>query len=337
MSDNILSQAEIDALLNGDSPSEPQPADTALNKSKDKVRPYDPNTQRRVIRERMQSLEIINERFARQFRMGLFNMLRRSPDITVGGIKIEPYHEFARNLPVPTNLNLVHMPPLRGTALFTFEPALVYIAVDNLFGGDGRFPVRSEGREFTNTEQRIIHRMLKLALNAYRDAWKPIAEVDVEYVRSEMQVKFTNITTSPNDIVVTTPFQVEIGALSGEFNICIPFAMIEPLRELLTNPPLENSRQEDSHWRETLVKQVQHSELELVANFVDIPLRLSQILKLQPGDVLPIDKPDRLIAHVDGVPVLTSQYGTLNGQYALRVEHLINPILNALNEEQPNE
>ena len=183
MSDNILSQAEIDALLNGDSPSEPQPADTALNKNKDKVRPYDPNTQRRVIRERMQSLEIINERFARQFRMGLFNMLRRSPDITVGGIKIEPYHEFARNLPVPTNLNLVHMPPLRGTALFTFEPALVYIAVDNLFGGDGRFPVRSEGREFTNTEQRIIHRMLKLALNAYRDAWKPIAEVDVEYVR----------------------------------------------------------------------------------------------------------------------------------------------------------
>jgi flagellar motor switch protein FliM len=105
----------------------------------------------------------------------------------------------------------------------------------------------------------------------------------------------------------------------------------------LTNPPLENSRQEDSHWRETLVKQVQHSELELIANFVDIPMRLSKVLKLQPGDVLPIDKPERLIAHVDGVPVLTSQYGTLNGQYALRVEHLINPILNALSEEQPNE
>lgn len=103
----------------------------------------------------------------------------------------------------------------------------------------------------------------------------------------------------------------------------------------MTNPPLENSRQEDSHWRETLVKQVQHSELELIANFVDIPMRLSKVLKLQPGDVLPIDKPERLIAHVDGVPVLTSQYGTLNGQYALRVEHLINPILNALSEEQP--
>ncbi|MBI6550498.1 flagellar motor switch protein FliM [Xenorhabdus lircayensis] len=335
MSDNILSQAEIDALLNGDSASADDVEQTASGENE--VRPYDPNTQRRVVRERLQSLEIINERFARQFRMGLFNMLRRSPDITVGAIKIQPYHEFARNLAVPTNLNLVHLKPLRGTALFAFEPSLVYIAVDNLFGGDGRFPTKVEGREFTHTEQRIINRMLKLALDAYRDAWDSIFKIDVEYVRSEMQVKFTNITTSPNDIVVTTPFQVEIGALTGEFNICIPFAMIEPLRERLTNPPVENARQEDSQWRESLVKQVQLSELELVANFVDIPLRLSKILELKSGDVLPIEKPERLIVHVDGVPVLTSQYGTLNGQYALRVEHLINPVLTALDEEKPNE
>lgn len=334
MADSILSQAEIDALLNGDSGKE-EPE--AVLVGDNEVKPYDPTTQRRVVRERLQALEIINERFARHFRMGLFNLLRRSPDITVGALKIQPYHDFARNLPVPTNLNLVHLKPLRGTALFVFAPSLVFIAVDNLFGGDGRFPTKVEGREFTHTEQRVIKRMLSLALDAYGDAWSAIYKIDVEYVRAEMQVKFTNITTSPNDIVVTTPFHVEIGALSGEFNICIPFAMIEPLRELLTNPPLENSRQEDSQWRETLVHQVQHSELELVANFVDIPLRLSQILKLQPGDVLPIERPDRLIAHVDGVPVLTSQYGTLDRQYALRVEHLINPILNSLNEEQPND
>ena len=235
MGDSILSQAEIDALLNGDSAGdEPE----AIVGKESEVKPYDPTTQRRVVRERLHALEIINERFARQFRMGLFNLLRRSPDITVGPIKIQPYHEFARNLPVPTNLNLVHLNPLRGTALFVFAPSLVFIAVDNLFGGDGRFPTKVEGREFTPTEQRVIKRMLRLALDAYGDAWSAIYKIDVEYVRAEMQVKFTNITTSPNDIVVTTPFQVEIGALTGEFNICIPFAMIEPLRELLTNPPL---------------------------------------------------------------------------------------------------
>ncbi|MFP1721802.1 flagellar motor switch protein FliM [Lonsdalea quercina] len=337
MSDSILSQAEIDALLNGDSDDGDSKAKSAAGPESD-IRPYDPNTQRRVVRERLQSLEIINERFARQFRMGLFNLLRRSPDITAGPIKIQPYHDFARNLPVPTNLNLVHLKPLRGTALFVFSPSLVFIAVDNLFGGDGRFPTKVEGREFTHTEQRVVKRMLRLALEAYGDAWNAIYKLDVEYVRSEMQVKFTNITTSPNDIVVTTPFHVEIGNLTGEFNICIPFAMIEPLRELLVNPPMENSRQEDQSWRDTLAKQVQHSELELVANFTDVSLRLSKVLKLQPGDVLPIEKPDSIIAHVDGVPVLTGQYGTYKGQYALRVEQLVNPILTSLNNEgQPHE
>ena len=335
MGDSILSQAEIDALLNGDSDSK---EDEKIQKGPEgDIRPYDPNTQRRVVRERLQALEIINERFARQFRMALFNLLRRSPDISVGAIKIQPYHEFARNLPVPTNLNLIHLKPLRGTALVVFSPSLVFIAVDNLFGGDGRFPTKVEGREFTHTEQRVIRRMLKLALDGYSDAWKAIYPLDVEYVRSEMQVKFTNITTSPNDIVVNTPFQVEIGNLVGEFNTCIPFSMIEPLRELLVNPPLENSRQEDNHWRDNLVKQVQHSELELIAHFAETSLRLSRILQLKPGDVLPIEKPERIIAHVDSVPVLTSQYGTMNGQYALRVEHLINPILNSLNEEQPHD
>jgi len=334
MGDSILSQAEIDALLNGDSDTNAT-TDSADSKSNDGVRPFDPTTQRRVVRERLQALEIINERFARQFRMGLFNLLRRSPDITVGAVKIQPYHEFARNLPVPTNLNVIHLKPLRGSALLVFAPSLVFIAVDNLFGGDGRFPTKVEGREFTYTEQRVIKRMLNLALDAYQEAWSGVYKLTVEYIRAELQVKFTNITSSPNDIVINTPFHVEIGALSGDFNICIPFSMIEPIRELLTNPPVENSRHEENQWRDNLVNQVQQSELELVANFVDIPLRLSQILKLQPGDVLPIEKPDRLIAHVDGVPVLTSQYGTLNEQYALRVEHLINPILNSLDEEQP--
>jgi flagellar motor switch protein FliM len=152
MGDSILSQAEIDALLNGDSDKsdDPQPGLSG----DDNIRPYDPNTQRRVVRERLQALEIINERFARQFRMGLFNLLRRSPDITVGAIRIQPYHEFARNLPVPTNLNLIHLKPLRGTGLVVFSPSLVFIAVDNLFGGDGRFPTKVEGRVYPHRTAR---------------------------------------------------------------------------------------------------------------------------------------------------------------------------------------
>ncbi|HHL2560363.1 TPA: flagellar motor switch protein FliM [Yersinia enterocolitica] len=332
MSDSILSQAEIDRLLNGGSNTESENVANppALDEG---IKPYDPNTQRRVVRERLHSLEIINERFARQFRMGLFNLLRRSPDVTAGNIKIQPYHEFARNLPVPTNLNLVHMNPLRGTALFVFSPNLVFMAVDNLFGGDGRFPTKADGREFTPTEQRVIKRMLTMALEAYDFAWSTIFKLHTEYVRAEIQVKFTNITSSPNDIVVTTPFYVEIGPHRGEFDICIPFSIIEPLRELLTSPPMENSRQEEKQWRNTLASQVRETELELVANFADISTRLSQVMKMKKGDVIPIDKPEVIEARVDGVPVFSGKYGCINKQYALKVEKIMNPALLSLKKE----
>ena len=330
MADSFLSQDEIDRLLNADADSN---SDLQNNRSDAGIKPYDPHTQRRVIRERLHSLEIINERFARQFRMGLFNLLRRSPDITAGNIKIQPYHEFARNLPVPTNLNLLHLNPLRGTSLMAFSPGLVFMAVDNLFGGDGRFPTKADGREFTPTEQRVIHRMLSMAREAYEFAWSSIYKIKTEYIRSEIQVKFTNITSSPNDVVVTTPFSVEIGSHRGEFNICIPFSTIEPLRELLSNPPMDNSRQEDSQWRGLLASQMRETELELTARFADIGTRLSNVMQMKKGDVIALDKQEFIEASVGGVPVFTARYGAVNNQYALKVEQMIQPSLLSLNKE----
>ncbi|CCP04003.1 Flagellar motor switch protein FliM [Erwinia amylovora Ea644] len=332
MSDNFLSQAEIDHLLNADGGDDRQVEEQSGSVARE-AQPYDPHTQRRVIRERLHSLEIINERFARQFRMGLFNLLRRSPDITAGNIKIQPYHEFARNLPVPTNLNLLHLNPLRGTSLMAFSPGVVFMAVDNLFGGDGRFPTKADGREFTPTEQRVIHRMLTMAQEAYEFAWSTIFKIKTEYIRSEIQVKFTNITSSPNDVVVTTPFFIEIGSHQGEFNICIPFSSIEPLRELLSNPPMENSGQEDTHWRGLLVSQMRETELELVATFPDLPTRLTNVMKLKKGDVIPLDKPELIAASVGGVPVFTAKYGSVNNQFALKVEQMIPSALHSLNKE----
>ncbi|MBT0729572.1 flagellar motor switch protein FliM [Rosenbergiella nectarea] len=334
MADTSLSQAEIDQLLNGDSA---KTETITENSDPNSVRDYDPTTQRRVVRERLQALEIINERFARQFRMGVFNLLRRSPDITVESIDIQPYQEFARNMPVPTNLNLLHMKPLRGTALIVFSPSLVFIVVDNLFGGDGRFPTKVEGREFTYTEQRVIRRLLSLALDNYQEAWQAIYPLTMEYVRSEMQVKFTNITTSPNDIVINTTFQVEISNLVGHFNICIPFSMIEPLRELLVNPPLENSQQEDCLWRENLVNEVQQSPLEVTARLTELSITLRQIMSLQVGDVLAIDSPENIIATVDNVPVFTASHGIHRDQYALSVNQLIKPLLSTLQEGTSHE
>jgi flagellar motor switch protein FliM len=230
MSQDFLSQDEVDALLKGVSG---EADEVAAETETPGIRPYNLATQERIVRGRMPTLEIINERFARQMRLGLFNFMRRTAEISVGPIRIIKYNEFIRNLVVPTNLNMVQARPLRGTALFIFDPNLVFLVVDNLFGGDGRFHTRVEGRDFTQTEQRIIQRLLGLVFEEYEKSWKPVYELKFEYLRSEMNTQFANIAT-PNEVVVVTTFNIEFGPIAGEFHICMPYAMIEPVRDRST-------------------------------------------------------------------------------------------------------
>ncbi|WP_110665417.1 flagellar motor switch protein FliM [Salinicola halophilus] len=321
--DDLLSQEEIDALLNGVSGDEDAPAPSASQPGNERAtKAFDPANQRRVVRERLQTLDIINERFARLFRVALFNLIRRSADITVSGVRYQSYSEFARNLPVPTNLNLISMKPLKGTALLVFPPSLVFMVVDNLFGGDGRFLTKSDGREFTATEQRIIQRLLSLALEGYGDAWKSVYPVEIDFMRSEMQVRFANITNSPNEIVVNSTFHLEVGNLASEFNICIPFSMIEPIRDVLSSP-IGVHDSEDTQWESRMAGEIKQTEVELVADFAEIDSSLGDVLSLNVGDILPIDLPRAIDVSVDGVPVMACEYGTRQGHRALRVKHLI--------------
>lgn len=318
--DDLLSQEEIDALLTGVS-GDDEPKTQSGGGSR--VRPYDPASQHRVIRERLPALDIINERFARHFRMGLFNLIRRSADITVDSIRYQSYSDFSRNVPVPTNINIIAMKPLRGSALIVFPPSLVFMVVDNLFGGDGRFLTRSEGREFTNTEQRIIRRLLDLAIDAYGESWKSVYPLEIGFLRSEMQSKFANITNSPNEIVVNTSFNIEVGNLAGRFQICMPYSMIEPLRDLLANPLNDGHQHQDGSWRQRMAGEIRQSEVELVADFATIPTRIAQVMALKAGDILPLELPDTVTARVDGVPVMQCEYGSQHEQRALRVLRMI--------------
>ncbi|HET7312729.1 flagellar motor switch protein FliM [Salinisphaera sp.] len=321
--DDMLSQAEIDSLLNGVS-GEDEPAEKKTDASGKRIRVFDPATQQRVVRGRLHTLDIINERFARDFRMSLFNLIRRSADITVDSVKIQPYSEFTRNLPVPANINLISMKPLRGNALIVFPPNMVFLVVDSLFGGDGRFLTRSEGREFTHTEQRIIGRLLKLALESYDQGWRSVYPLDLEFQRAEMQVRFANITTSPNEMVVNTTFHLEVGAFGADFNICIPYAMIEPIREILTNTALQKADPDEQRARaERLAGKVERSHIALTADFTTITSTIGRLSRLAVGDVLAIELPDEVTARVDDVPVFAAAYGRLDGRKALRITRMI--------------
>lgn len=318
MADDFLSQDEVDALLRGVTGDDDD--DRAAGVA---VRDYDIGRQERIVRGRMPTLEIINERFARNLRIGLFNFMRRNAEISIGPVKVQKYSEFIRNLVVPTNLNLCHVKPLRGTALLIFDPDLVFLVVDNLFGSDGRYHVRVEGRDFTATEQRIIRRLLEVVYLEYEKAWQPVYEIEFSYIRSEMNTQFANIAT-PTEIVVSMSFKIELGAGGGDFHICMPYSMVEPIRDLLSSTMAADRTEVDNRWVSLLSRQVQGAEVELVVNLTQTEISLGDILNLKQGDVVQMDIPPTIVADVAGIPVLQCKYGiSKNKQYALKVEHVL--------------
>lgn len=325
MAKEFLTQDEVDALLKGVTGEQHAEADKPDEGQA--VRPYNLATQERIVRGRMPTLEIINERFARLMRVGLFNFIRRTAEISVGPVRVQKYSEFIHNLVVPTNLNIVQVKPLRGTALFVFDPNLVFLVVDNLFGGDGRFHTRVEGREFTQTEHRIIQKLLEVVFETYEKSWSAIYQVKFEHMRSEMHTQFANIAT-PNEVVITTTFTIELGAVSGDFHLCMPYAMIEPIRDILYSSLQGDHMEADKRWVRLLSRQIQSAEVEMVANLGSAGLTLNQVSGLKVGDVIPLEIPTELTAEVDGVPVMECNYGVFNGQYALRVLRMINHSMN---------
>lgn len=317
--DKFLSQDEIDALLKG---VEGDDESDSSNKDEAGVRNYNLATQERIVRGRMATLEMINERYARLLRVELFNFLRRTVEVSVGPVRIIKYTDFIRNLVVPTNLNLIHMNPLRGTGVLVLDPTLVFLVVDNMFGGDGRFHTRVEGRDFTATEQRIIQRILNIMFEAYEKSWAPVYPVKFEYLRSEMNTQFANIAT-PNEVVVAITFNIELGPNSGEMHFCVPYSMVEPIKDLLTSPLQGENLGGDKRWVKLMTQQIQAAEVEIVANLATRKMTVADLLELKEGDVLPISISDSIEGQIDNIPVMECRYGVFNGQYALKVEKLI--------------
>jgi flagellar motor switch protein FliM len=319
MSQDFLSQEEVDALLKGVTG---ETEEAAVEDAPGGVKPYDLGRQERIVRGRMPTLELINERYARLLRIGMFNYMHKGCEISVGPIKVQKYSEFIRNLVVPTNLNLVTIKPLRGTGLVVFDPNLVFLVVDSMFGGDGRFHTRVEGRDFTATEQRIIHGLLNVVFSEYEKAWKPVFEIKFDYVRSEMNTQFANIAT-PSEIVVAITFTMELGGNSAEMHMCLPYSMVEPIRDVLYSTMHSEQAGADRRWSGMLSRQLQLAEVEVAVPLTSTELTVAQLLDLKAGDVLPLLIDDTVEAMVDGVPIMKCRYGIRNGQYALRVESFL--------------
>ena len=320
MNQQILSQDEVDALLQGiTGESQKLEQEEAPTEG---VREYNLAQQERIVRGRMPTMEIVNERFACNIRIGLFNFIRKSPEVSVGSIKVQKYSAFLREIVVPTNFNIMAVRPLRGSGLIVCEPTLVFSVIDALFGGVGKFHTRIEGRDFSATEQRIIRRLVDVITEEYKKSWQGIYPIELDYQRSEMQPQFATVAT-PSEIVVCCSFTLEIGDSTGTIHFCIPYATFEPIRDILFSSIQGDSVEPDRRWVKLLTQQIQSAEVDLVAELGHAPATVEQLLALKPGDFIELDLEKIIQAKVDGVPVFDCYYGTSNGKYALRVNKLV--------------
>jgi flagellar motor switch protein FliM len=318
---DLLSQEEIDALLHGVDDGDVDTAEEAEEFESGAVRAYDLASHERIVRGRMPTLEMINERFARSTRNSLFNLLRKTTDVTVGGVQVMKYGDYINTLYVPTSMNLVKVPPLRGTALFIMDAKLVFKLVDNFFGGDGRH-AKIEGRDFTPTETRLVYKVLDLCFVDLKEAWKPVMRLDFERFGHEMNPAMANA-VSPSEVVVVSTFQVDLEGGMGEFHITMPYSMLEPIRDLLVSGFQRSENQKDDRWVKALRRDIVLAPMKINVCVAKRELTLRDVMAFMPGDIIPIEIPEHLTLKANAVPIFNCKMGTSRGNLAVKIVNQI--------------
>lgn len=314
----ILDQDEVDALLRGLSGGEIE-AESDIPEDDSGVVSFDLANQDRIIRGRMPVLEIVNDRFARLCTNALANAMRKRVDLNPISIDMSKFGDFMRSLPVPTSINIFKMDPLRGNALLVVDSRLVFALVENFFGGAGSQP-KVEGRDFTPIEQAIVDRVVKIALQNMEDAWRPVHEVHIELIRSEINPQFAAI-VPPSDVVIVVTFEVELENAIGSLICCLPYATLEPIRSKL-HASFQSERLEVDHaWIARFKERLLETPVQMVIELGQTQITGRQLLNLEIGDILLLntDTEELLEAEVEGVKKFHGIPGTVKGNRAFQV------------------
>ena len=321
----ILTQDEVDALLKGMGGGEVE-TETDDGGGGEGITPYDLTNQDRIIRGRMPTLEIINDRFARFFRQSMSTALRKVIDISAFSIDMIKFGEFMRALPVPTSLHIFKADPLRGHAIMVIETKLVFNLVDSFFGGSGRGYIKVEGRDFTPIESRLVTKVIKMALEDLEKAWNPVHPLTLSYVRGETNPQFASV-VAPTEVVIVIKFEVELEQTVGTLIICLPYSTIEPIRSKLYAGFQSDQLEVDTAWINRFIERVREAEVNMQIELGRTMITGEDIMNLAIGDVIVLkhDVKEPLEVKVEGVPKFKVFAGTSRGQKAVRVVSDIPP------------
>lgn len=312
--EELLSQEEIDTLLSGVDEGE---VVTECSVVDGEAVAFDFTRQNRIVRGRMPTLEMVNERFARFFRPSLLALMQRDAEVTPQGIKVEKYSDYAASIPMPASLSWIELKPLRGAGLLVLDATLVFTLVDNFFGGNGG-SVKIENRNFTATEMRVIGRVINACFDNLREAWQAVVDVQPALLGSEDNPTLSNV-VSPDDAIVVSTFQIDLDGGSGEFHIALPVSMLEPIKETLDSGIQSDTTHKDERWTEVLKDELLYASVAINCCVVEKEIALRDIIDLQEGDVIPIDKPEIVRVLANGTPVLNATLGVSGDKLALQI------------------
>lgn len=317
MSD-VLEQAEVDALLKGVSTGS---VDTTPQPAPGEARGFELASQARVLRGRLPVLEAMNERMARQLRGSLHTLTHQPVDVSVGAVGGARYGDYMAGLASPTSLNLIRLLPLPGTGLVVFESQLLSGLTDLYYGGACRAK-RPEGRELSPSELHMAESLLALVQSAMVAGWEPLLEARIECVRSDTSPAFVNI-AAPNETLVVSRFAVDIDGKGGQIHIVLPYAMVEPVNDVLRASVLTEDHESDAmhaRWSTVLRNELEEAEVDLVTVLGTARQTVGGLLDLRPGDVIPCDFDGRATVLANGMPLFWGELGQQRGRQVVRIQ-----------------
>ncbi len=315
----VLSQDEINSLLKGLADGEgdqegPQDANQT------NARKFDLANQERIIRGRMPTMELIHDRFARQFRVTLSKFLGRQVAANVVGIEMVKFGLFLKKLPHPSSLHIYRMPPLSGNALMVASSSLVFGIIESLFGGSGGTQIRAEGREFTPIEVRLIGRVVTQALDVLQEAWAPIHPVEFQYVRTEFNPLAIAI-VPPTDVVIIATIEIELDNERTSLILCTPYSTIEPLRGKLATGFQSTRLEIDTSVKNRMEQNIAQTAATMSVQLAEGTIKTRELLSLKKGDVITLDTnpASEAMIMIEGTPKFYGYCGSFRGNRAVRV------------------
>lgn len=327
MADQILTQEEVDALLSSMKAGEVdlEVREEEEESSQKEIPVYDLTSQNIMMREQFDVLDEVFDRFANSLRSSLSTSFRAPIDATLVSTEMVKFGDFLEGLPNPSSFHTFRMEPLIGSALLVIEPNLVFFLIDCMFGGTGKSMVYQE-RDFTLIEQRVMRKFASETLKDLEKSWEFVKALRMSLGKSEMKQQFVRL-VAPSDLVIAVAFSVSFDEFSGQLWVCIPYLLLEPIKDKLSYRNIREAELENA-WNMQLQKLLSDTEVTLSVELGKSSWRVRDVLNLKEGDIIRLDTgPQSPIAvMVEKIPKMFGIPGVVAGNRAVQLTELVNTL-----------